>query len=115
MSAPRRYIEGTPILTGDVFITISGRHTNPVPVQDYTTDRKCTNSLRRWAAWKIAEAIAEAKSRGREDLARVWSTEDPKNLPMASAQGMWDYTFEYAEGVEQDRLYAAQQPRMFAP
>lgn len=105
MSAPRRYVEGTPILTGEVFITISGRHTNPVPVMDFTTDRKTTNSLRRWATWKIAEAIAEAASRGRDDLVAVWSTEDPKNFPMASAQIMWDYTFEYAEGVEQDKLY----------
>jgi hypothetical protein len=107
MSEPRRYVEGTPILTGEVFITISGRHTNPVPLQDYSSDRKCTNSLRRWAAWKIAEAVAEAESRGRDDLARAWATEDPKNLPMASAESMWSYTFENAEGVKQDKAHAA--------
>lgn len=106
MSEPRRYVEGTPIITGEVFLTITGRHTNPVPKMDFTSDRKVTNSLRRWAAWKIAEAVAEAESRGRSDLAAAWRTEDPKNLPMASALSMWDYTFECESTVEADRRYA---------
>jgi hypothetical protein len=40
----------------------SGRELTPFPKQDYSTNRKCTNSLKKWWSWMYENAKEEVKN-----------------------------------------------------
>ena len=75
------------LLAGDIFQTLSGRTTTPYPKQ---------KRIKYFTQWLIDNVIEEAKSRGDDFNALIFSVEKPNKygeLPPASVQSMVMYLF----------------------
>ena len=94
--------------------TVSGRQTTPTPKQldpslPTTTGRKLLNAKKRTDEWLRDNAVAEARARGRTDLAREWEREDVSKhgFPPATHAAMFAYLFLQPELVQADERAAA--------
>ena len=103
---------------GAVLTTVSGRTTTPTPKQvdprsPGSTSRKVTNSLKCRDKWLLENAIEEARSRGRQDLVRAWSSEEVSKhgFPPATFASMFSYLFEWRDMVDRDKQSARLSPR----
>lgn len=92
---PRFFHPEIMVTTGEVFITASGRITDPFPKVEVRTSRSSTLSDRRRDKWLISEAKKEAEFRGNRLAYLIFNGEDlTKPLPQASIQHACQYLAE---------------------
>ena len=70
----------------------TGRALTPFPYVDCTTDRRCSNTIKRVDEWLRSNAIAEAISRN-DDFAGLQFECATKHLTVADRDGMNLYLF----------------------
>jgi len=67
--------------------------TSPFPKINLKSERAATNTLARVDAWLLANAIAEAESRGDRFNLIQFRAENAKSIPQASKDAMELYLF----------------------
>lgn len=82
------------LLAGDVFCTVTGRHTTPFPRARGVSER--SNRLVR--QWLIENLIAEAESRGDDHMRCLARALNPKNWSASDDACVGLYLFDFDDG-----------------